>query len=62
MNYILNVEVAVKYGVDEAIMLENIVFWIRKNQANNKHFYDGEYCLGGGTINQVYMNDVLRKY
>ena len=43
MNYILNVEVAVKYGVDEAIMLENIVFWIRKNQANNKHFYDGEY-------------------
>ncbi len=25
-------------------------------------FYDGEYCLGGGTINQVYMNDVLRKY
>lgn len=25
-------------------------------------FYDGEYCLGGGTIDQVYMDDVLRKY
>lgn len=25
-------------------------------------FYDGEYCLGGGTIDQVYMNDVMRKY
>lgn len=25
-------------------------------------FYDGEYCLGGGTIDKVYMNDVLRKY
>lgn len=25
-------------------------------------FYDGEYCLGGGTIDQVYMDDVVRKY
>ena len=25
-------------------------------------FYDGEYCLGGGTIDEVYMNDVKRKY
>lgn len=25
-------------------------------------FYDGEYCLGGGTIDKVYMDDVQRKY
>ncbi len=25
-------------------------------------FYNGEYCLGGGTIDEVYMNDVKRKY
>ena len=25
-------------------------------------FYDGEYCLGGGTIDKVYMNQDLRKY
>ncbi len=25
-------------------------------------FYDGQYCLGGGTIDKVYMNDTLRKY
>lgn len=25
-------------------------------------FYDGEYCLGGGTIDKVYMDDVFRKY
>jgi len=25
-------------------------------------FYRGEYCLGGGTIDEVYMDDVLRKY
>ncbi len=25
-------------------------------------FYDGEYCLGGGTIDQVFMNNELRRY
>ncbi len=25
-------------------------------------FYDGEYCLGGGTIDEVYMNNIRRKY
>ena len=24
--------------------------------------YDGEYCLGGGTIDEVYMDDVKRQY
>lgn len=25
-------------------------------------FYRGEYCLGGGTIDEVYMDGILRKY
>ncbi len=25
-------------------------------------FYDGEYCLGGGTIDEVYMDDIKREY
>jgi tRNA-specific 2-thiouridylase len=25
-------------------------------------FYSGEYCLGGGTIDEVYMNDIKREY
>ncbi len=25
-------------------------------------FYNGEYCLGGGTIDEVYMDDVKRNY
>ena len=25
-------------------------------------FYDHEYCLGGGTIDEVYMNDIKRNY
>lgn len=34
-------EIALKYGIPEAIVLQNIIYWIRKNQANGRHFYDG---------------------
>lgn len=34
-------EMAVRYGVDEAVMLWNLDFWIQKNKANGKHFHDG---------------------
>lgn len=43
MNYSFDVEVAKVVGVDCAIMLENFRFWILKNKANNKNFYDGAY-------------------
>ncbi len=43
MQYTFNAEVATQIGVDEAIMLENIHFWVAKNKANEKNFYDGEY-------------------
>lgn len=36
-------QVACETGVDGAIMLENFKFWIDKNIANEKHFYDGNY-------------------
>lgn len=34
-------DLAVLYGVDEAVMLWNLDFWIQKNRANGKHFHDG---------------------
>lgn len=34
---------AIKYGVDCAIVLHAIRFWLEKNKANDKHFYDGRY-------------------
>lgn len=43
MNHSFNVEIATKYGILEAVILENINFWITKNKANNKNFYDGFY-------------------
>lgn len=35
------VEIAKKYGIYEAIFIHNIAYWLKKNIANRKHFYDG---------------------
>lgn len=41
MVYNFDVDVAKQYGVNEAIMIANLQFWIAKNKANKKHEYDG---------------------
>jgi hypothetical protein len=43
MNHSFNIEIAKEYGVEAAIIIENLNFWIEKNKANGKHFYDGKY-------------------
>ena len=43
MIYSFDVSIATEIGVDEAIMFQNLVFWINKNQANQKHYHDGRY-------------------
>lgn len=43
MQHSFNVEFAVKYGVTEAILISNLEYWIKKNKANNKNFFDGRY-------------------
>ena len=43
MTYTFDTLLASKYGVNEAIMLNNFIYWIAKNEANGKHFYDGRY-------------------
>lgn len=43
MNHSFNVDIAKKYGVELAIILENMQWWISKNKANKKHFYEGRY-------------------
>ena len=42
MIYNFDVDVAMKVGVNGAIILSNFKFWIAKNIANNDNFYDGE--------------------
>jgi hypothetical protein len=41
MNYSFDIDVAKKYGLDEAIMIYNFQFWIMKNRACGKHEHDG---------------------
>ncbi|RLA20987.1 MAG: hypothetical protein DRQ62_09945, partial [Gammaproteobacteria bacterium] len=41
MNYSFSANVAVKYGVDEAIIIANFRFWILKNKACDDNCFDG---------------------
>lgn len=43
MYHSFDVEVATKYGMVEAILLNHICFWLTKNKANNVHAHDGRY-------------------
>jgi len=43
MQHSFNIEVAKQYGIIEAILLQNIYFWIEKNKGNGVHYYDNQY-------------------
>lgn len=43
MTYTFDIEIAKEYGVNEAILIANLQFWIKKNQANEKNYYEGHY-------------------
>lgn len=43
MEHKFNVELACKYGIEEAIIIDNIYYWIKKNIANAKHHYEDRY-------------------
>jgi len=40
-----NTQIATLYGVNEAIILENLSFWQLKNEANENNFYDEKYWV-----------------
>lgn len=40
MEHSFDIEIAKKYGVHSAIILNNLLFWIKKNIANEEHIYD----------------------
>ena len=41
MDYQFDVDHAKRYGLEEAVMLHNFIFWIRHNHANRKNQHDG---------------------
>ena len=42
MNYSFDIDISKKYGVDEAIVIENFRFWIAKNKANGANIKAGK--------------------
>lgn len=43
MNHYFDVEIAKIYGINAAVILQNLAHWIQKNEANGTNFYDGNY-------------------
>ena len=41
--HFFSVNAARAYGVNAAIILQNLAYWCEHNRANDKHFYDGRY-------------------
>ena len=42
MMHSFDIDVAREYGIEEAILLNNFLFWIKKNSANSTHIHDGK--------------------
>lgn len=40
-----NIKIAEAYGINEAIILQNLSFWQAKNEANEINFHDGKYWV-----------------
>lgn len=55
MRYSFNINLAKKYGIEEAIFLENLIFWVIRNRANQKNYFDGRTW----TYNSVRAFNVL---
>lgn len=43
MEHSFDIEIAKEYGIQPAILLKNIYFWISKNRANETNYFDGNY-------------------
>jgi len=48
MHY-FDIRIAELYGVNCAVILQNLWHWIKKNEANEKNFYDGTYWTYNST-------------
>lgn len=49
MQHHFDVDLAIKYGVLEAILLNHFEYWLKLNEANNKHYHDGRYWTYNST-------------
>lgn len=67
MEHHFNVDDAKKHGIECAILLNNIRFWVDKNRANDKHFHDNKYWTYNsvkafGELFPYWSKDQVRRY
>ena len=43
MIHTFDVNIAIEYGVNAAVLLQNIGYWIKQNEANDTNYFDGHY-------------------
>lgn len=43
MEHSFDIAIAERYGIPAAVLLKNIHFWIEKNRANGKNYFDGYF-------------------
>lgn len=43
MQHHFDVDIAKKYGILEAVLIDHIYFWVAKNRANGANYIDGKY-------------------
>ena len=43
MKHIFDIDIAKRYGTNAAVLLENIGYWIKENEANERNYFDGTY-------------------
>lgn len=41
--HMFDVEIAQEYGINAAVILQNLAYWIEKNRANEQNYFDGHY-------------------
>lgn len=49
MQHNFDVDLAVQYGILEAVLLNNIWYWVEKNEANEMNFFEGRYWTYNST-------------
>ena len=59
MQYQFDVELASEYGVDEAIFIHNLYFWIKHNEANGTHIMEYEGITRVWTYNSMAAFSIL---
>lgn len=47
MEHSFDIEIAQEYGMESAIILKHLYYWIEKNRVCEKHCYDGKYWTYG---------------